>query len=219
MQYSIVNYKTVKSNESPDGVNNKLEIGLAFQTLSNKYLLLVKNILDETIKQGNLWILTDENEISQKDYDEKTKWSDFNIIIPMLFNFYHGVELLFKGFLAFKINLKSTHKITELFNQFKNNYDENSNISDILKKYIEISNNTMPEILRLTLENNNKTVDNLYEFLRYPTTKDITKMNNYFNLKYKDRSGIDFFKNLKNDVDVLIKESVKLYRQIEENNN
>lgn len=198
---------------------NKFAVGLAFLTLSNKYLLLVRNILDENIKQGNLWMITGENEISLQDYDEKTKWSDFNIIIPTLFNFYHGIELLLKGFLILKINLKFDHKITNLFGAFKDQYIESDNISDILKKYIDSQDSSMPEILKSSIQNNDKTIDDLYEFLRYPASKNIMKIHNYFDLKYKDIDGVNFFSNLKNDTDLLIKKSVQLYSKIEENNN
>lgn len=56
-------------------------------------------------KQGNkklIMSLYDPNETdeqSRQNYYQKTKWNDFNIGVPILFNFYHGLELCMKGLL------------------------------------------------------------------------------------------------------------------------
>ncbi len=69
---------------------------------SNPYFQLTRNCLEELIKSGNSNYLRtnfDEN-ISKEDSDfalkERTKWSDYNVIQPILFNFYHSLELLMK---------------------------------------------------------------------------------------------------------------------------
>jgi hypothetical protein len=81
--------KNVLENNELDMQNEN--ISLHFLTLASKYLILVQNILNESIKIGNKHFVTDG------DYSENTRWSDFNIFIPTLFNFYHGLELLMKG--------------------------------------------------------------------------------------------------------------------------
>ena len=72
-------------------------------TLSSEYLDLVKNIADKNIEQGNPHIISDVM-MTEKKYEEMTRWSDFIISIPSLSNFYHGLELLLKGFLMLKEN-------------------------------------------------------------------------------------------------------------------
>ena len=74
---------------------------ISFLTLSFQFFSLVQNSLKETISQGNAWILTSDSELDFEEYAEETKWSDHQIIIPLLFNFYHGLELFLKGLLKF----------------------------------------------------------------------------------------------------------------------
>ena len=81
-----------------DREKEKFNLARHFLTLSETYFFLVRNVLEENVKQGNLHLVTLDKEISEEEYDEMTKWSDFNIF-PILFNFYHGLELLMKGFL------------------------------------------------------------------------------------------------------------------------
>ena len=67
------------------------------------YLSLSENIAHETVRQGDTRFLIcdiqDIPEDSEARYFDKTKWSDFNVGIPILFVAYHGFELLLKGFL------------------------------------------------------------------------------------------------------------------------
>jgi len=184
-----------------------------FLTLSTKYLHLVKNVLDENIKRGNPHMIFRNKEITAEEYEEITKWSDFNTSNPILFNFYHGLELLLKGFLLLRNNyvLKPSHRIGKLFEEFKGEYGEKQKIISILEKYLTI--NLMPDFLANCLKNNNIQIDNLYEFLRYPIDKNAQNVYDYIDLKYKE--GLIFFQEIRNDLDILLREAVKLYREME----
>lgn len=152
---------------------------------------------------------------TDEEYDEITKWSDFHISNPILFNFYHGLELLLKGFLALKENyiLKPMHNTEKLFKEFKKNYGKEEKIISILDKYLTI--NLMPDFLAKCLKNNNIQINDFYNFLRYPADKNFQNVYNYIDLKYKEEKGLIFFKELKSDLDILLREIVKLYREIE----
>ena len=197
---------------------DKLDIGLSFLTLSLKYLCLVENISHENIKQGNPHILVVDEEISSEKYEEMTKWSDFNISIPFLFNLYHGLELLLKGFLFLRNDyiVRPNHNIEKLFKDFKKKYNKEKEIILILKKYLEI--NLMPDFLANCLKNNSIQINNLYEFLKYPTDKKARKIYDYIDLKYKEEKGSEFFENLASDLNILVKAMVKLYKKIERKN-
>ena len=80
-------------------MNNKLSTGLSFLILSENYLSLARNALEVPIEQGNVFVVIKDHKISEKELTEETKWSDFKIMVPILYNFYHGLELLMKGFL------------------------------------------------------------------------------------------------------------------------
>lgn len=194
-------------------------MGLSFLTLSLKYLYLVKNVLSENVKQGNSYIITSDERITTEEYDEMTKWSDFNISNPILFNFYHGLELLLKGFLLLRNDyiFEPRHNIRKLFKDFKEEYNGKQNIISILGKYLMID--LMPDFLANCLKNNNIQINKFYEFLRYPTDKNAQSVYNYIDLKYKKEKGTIFFKGLVKDTDILGREAVKSYREIEKNKN
>lgn len=194
---------------------DRFYMGLSFLTLSIKYLYLAKNASDENIKRGNPHMIFGDKEITAKEYEEMTKWSDFNTSNPILFNFYHGLELLLKGFLLLRDGyiLKPSHHVEKLFEEFKKNYSKEQKIISILEKYLAID--SMPDFLANCLRNNNIKIDNLYEFLRYPTDKNAQKVYDYIDLKYKEEKGLVFFKGLVSDLDILGLEIVKLYREIE----
>src|SRR4030042_2804305 len=97
----------------------KYDLALSFWTVSFQYLMLVENVARETTSQGNTWVMTNTNNlvpITSEEYEEGTRWSDHTIIIPLLFNLYHGIELLLKGFLlvAPGVTAERTHNVQPL---------------------------------------------------------------------------------------------------------
>ena len=193
---------------------DKFYTGLSFLTLSIKYLHLVENVLNENVKRSNSHMMFRDKEITAEEYEEMTKWSDFNISNPVLFNFYHGLELLLKGFLLLRNDyvVKSNHHIEKLFEEFKEKHSKEQKIILILEKYLKID--LMPEFLANCLKNNKIQIDNLYEFLRYPTDKNAQNVYDYIDLKYKEENGLYFFKCLASDLDILRREMVMLYKKI-----
>jgi hypothetical protein len=193
---------------------DRLYLALSFLTLSQKYLSLVRSVSDENTKQGNPHIIG--TEIPSYDYEEATKWSDFNIGIPTLFNFYHGLELMLKGLLILKgdYSFMGNHSLRGPFKEFKKIYSGHNLIISILEEYLTI--NSMPDFLATCLKNNNVEIDKLYEFLRYPTDIKANKIYNYIDIKYKENKGLLFFRGLATKTDILIGGAAKLYRDEEE---
>jgi hypothetical protein len=194
--------------------DEKLHRSFCFFNLSENYLLFVRNVLKETIKQGNTWTVLNDKKITEKIYYDKTKWSDFNIVIPVLFNFYHGLELLMKGLLSLIDNyeLQNSHDIKKILKDLQSNI-KNVEIINILNKYID--SNSMPKIFSECLKENNISINKFYIFLKYPTDKNISKMYNYFKLKYNEEEGLSLFKGIVDDIDFLMPKVVKIYREKE----
>lgn len=192
-----------------------INTGLHMLTMSIKYLCLVENVLYENIKSGNRWTLCGENEIADREYEEKTKWSDFNISIPILFNFYHGLELSLKGLLLLKkeYKLSPDHKIESLYEEFKNNYNKQEDLTRFFDKYLLIKK--MPLFISNVLQENNLGVSGLYEFFRYPFDKKFKNTRNYQKIKYTEDEGLDFFTELMDDISDFRKNMVLFYRTIE----
>ncbi len=94
---------------------------------------------DQLIDQGNQYIIIGDTPISPKDYEEQTKWSDHNISLPLIYNFYHGLELLLKGFVLLKNtnqNPRLNHKIEQLLDDFKAYFSNEVELIALLEKYI-----------------------------------------------------------------------------------
>src|SRR3989344_4796495 len=198
-------------------------IDSSFLTLSQRYLHTAKNILEQIIDTGNQWApaLNNDNEDEMWDqYFKVTKWSDFQTIIPTLFLFFHGLELLCKCliFLADKDgyninNLNLNHDLKELYNKVEKIYGNNSELVNILKRYSHLNQDT-PSIIQDFIKRNPeiKDIQGFYQSLRYPSTRQLQTAYNYLPMKYKEKEGLPFAQELKNDIDTLLIQSTKIYR-------
>ena len=205
-----------------EGLRRKLDMKkedyikvLSFFTVSFQFFSLVQNALKETINQGNEWIVISGKEISFEDYADKTSWSDHQVIIPILFNFYHGLEIFLKGLLQFDPNfeLNPKHSIEGLSSNFIKNNPKEVVLCNFLKKYTHLGQ--LPSILKSFLDENKLTINQLYEALRYPTDTSFANIKSYLSLKYKGEEGIEFFKNLLRDIEEARKAAVTYGRSYE----
>ncbi len=195
------------------------DLGLHFLTLSEKYLRLVKNVLEESIRQQNKHIIVEDikdGEFSWDVYEAETKWSDFNVLIPVLFNFYHGIELLLKGHLCLTDNhdLQARHNAQGLLEDFKKQFINEERMTGVLDRYLNCA--SMPDLLARCLRDNNMKIKDLYIFLRYPTDRNFQTIVDYINLKYNSSKAIEFFKEMASDIDALLRDSARLYKSMEE---
>ena len=75
---------------------------------SYNFWTLTRNSIEEMERQGNKnYVVSEYSEsVTEKEswqiFELQTKWNDQNIGIPILFNFYHGLELYMKGLLEMK---------------------------------------------------------------------------------------------------------------------
>jgi hypothetical protein len=201
--------------------NDARILDLSFLTLSQKYLHTAKSILEQMVATGNPWmpaIEIDNKEDMWEEYFKITKWSDFEVIIPTLFLFFHGLELLTKGllFLANNNNINNfnlDHKLSVLYNAVEKDYCNNSELVSTLKKYSYLINTT-PAIIHDFINYNKeiKDIDGLYESLRYPSNKQSQTAFKYTSMKYKEKEGLPFAQELIKDIDFLLRQSVKIHR-------
>lgn len=198
-----------------DREEEKFNLAEHFLTLSQAYFFLVRNVLEENIKQGNLHLVTLDKEISEKEYDEMTKWSDFNIF-PILFNFYHGLELLMKGFLILTddYKLKIDHDLEKALDDFISYYQSQNEIIQVLTKYLR--SDSMPTLLSEWLHENRISISELYQFLRYPSDKKFKKEIDYSKLTYQEEKGKNLATDIVNDIKLLWPRVVKIYKNLEQ---
>lgn len=184
---------------------------IGYWTIGLQYLHLVKAVLAETIAQGNAHILVSDYEISLDQYKRDTQWSDHRIIIPLLFNFYHGVEVILKGFLVVSGSPpKKNHKLSRLVAAFEK-LNPGHAIGATARKYI--TQNQLPEILSSFCETSDVTIDDYYQALKYPQS---TRHNVYehYPLKYKGEEGVRFFEGLAKDISEVVPQIVTLGRSM-----
>jgi len=187
---------------------------LLFLTLGSKYLNLVHNVLDESVKSGNVHVVSSDSEDSLwEDYSRKTKWSDFMIIEPVLFNFYHGIELTLKGllFLTSRTDFRAIHKITDHFERVDKIAEIPQDLKEIIRGHIVVNQDSNP-LLHAFLIDNRISIDQLYESLRYPANKRSKDFNKYFGLHYQEARSLEYFKKLMTDIKKLQRLGGSFYR-------
>jgi len=184
-------------------------------SLSYNYWTLIKSSIDEMEIQGNKTLIVSSHkpnetiEQSFKDYYQKTKWNDVNIGVPILFNFYHGLELCMKGLLQEieKLPTNKTHKLTDYFELILEN--ASLFIPEILTSIGKVMNANDPFYF---FKSNNSNLDNYHELLRYPESKK-GNLFSHNEIRRKGETGIKNFRTIKNrcvEIENAIKKWFKL---------
>jgi hypothetical protein len=193
------------------------DIALSFWTVSFQYLMLVENVARETVSSLNplgLTKLRSEGPITEDELSEAIRWSDQTLVIPLLFNLYHGIELLVKGFLLITpgVKVKLRHGPQRLCREFCAAYPNEIELNAFLQKYTEESQ--LPPLLREFLRDNALTLDELYQALRYPSDQNLVDLRRYVQLKYKGQGGVPFFHELHEGIKSIRPLAVRLGRSL-----
>lgn len=196
-------------------IKDNYHISLAYWTMGEKFLNLVNGISELILRNENKSIIISDYPIYDKEFKEKTRWNDTNMAIPLLFNFYHGLELILKGFffLCNEKEIKINHSLNKLYDFFKKNYKSQNKLINLFNKYFKKSK--MPKVLSRFLRRNKIDVDRFYESLRYPYNRGLSIQYNHFDLKYQDYDGIAFYKALCRDIEEIIELTVNFAKNIE----
>ncbi|ETD72650.1 hypothetical protein V757_03090 [Pelistega indica] len=190
---------------------------IAYFTLAEKFLSLVQSSTHMIVTTKNsLWITTTHDACTpegEQEFRETYQWTDTAISIPILFNFYHGIELLLKGYqqlLQIIIKNNFTHHISTLFTNIKEKLSDNHKIIQLLTPYIhDIPQNS---IIDKFLQDNNSTIDKWYELLKYPTNKKKNhNLFSHFELKYGGNDALPFWKDIEYTAKELIHTAVNDY--------
>lgn len=191
--------------------------GRDYITIAYKFHNLVASIIGEMEKSKNITTIisdSDKNKSDEeiwKEYDYNVRWTDLKVGIPILFNFYHGLELLLKGLITFKNeNIKLNHSLSQLLITFENQDNiNNQRLVDWFNKYVSFNNNPFKEVF---VENNLDNTDSYHILFRYPGKKD-SSLFNHGKLTGQSQNGLLKYLELKKDIDSfkpLIKEWVSI---------
>lgn len=180
---------------------------IEYWNVAIQYLHLAQHVSDAIVTQGNLWIVAGEPQDPDTEYFEKTKWSDHNLGMPLLFSFYHGLEVTMKGFIvAAGEEPETKHKLTDLFGRASVGI-EACGLRPVLAKYLDSAE--VPSPLREFFDSSKINVDQYYQALRYPES---VKRDAYKHgpLYYNGEWGVEFFAGVRDDV-VEIRKAVVRY--------
>jgi len=185
----------------------------SYFSFSLNFFQLVENVLLEMIANKNIdFYFGKPREDIVEHYRQITKWSDFRVFVPILFNFFHGIELLLKGS-NYKIGLPAknpNHNLADNYKQFIENYPNAIIITAIFKKYIFPTTKTCKILRDFFDQNNIPNSSKLFEIFRYPTDKNFQISFNYKDLRNRGELGLDFFNQIIKDIETLRIESEKL---------
>lgn len=190
---------------------------LSYWQIGIQYLHLAQHVAGLIVESGNKLVVISDREITEEFYEKETRWADHNIALPLLFNFYHGLEVILKGFLVAKgMNINHTHKLTELLHLFDEKYESNA-LSRNISNYVD--QDKLKEPLNSFFKTSSVTTDPFYQALKYPeSTKGSAFM--YEELVEKGAGGVWFYKTFTKDIQLIRREAVKLgYSILKEHKN
>lgn len=193
------------------GKDNK-DLAISYFAIGEKFFNLSHLSSMEMVKSGNNLFVISDKPISHNEYYEKTKWSDLEVSIPILFNFYHGIELTLKGCIVLQDRkVDQTHKFSSLIDCLSVD-SKNERLLNKIKSYTtELDKNS---VVGRFLIDNKLDIDNWYEALKYPfiSNKQKVACTSFISLKCGGKSTAPFW----SDIASASKEIVALAVQLSE---
>jgi len=184
---------------------------LRYWTIGIQYLHLVESVAEKTSETGNRFVVISDDEIALEEYMQETRWADHALVIPLLFDFYHGIEVLLKGFLVAKgQSLKGSHRLSRLLADFNSQYPSNE-LNPIIEQYIQAGKLVSP--LDEFCQRSNISIDDYYQSLKYPESM-AGNAYEHTPLKYKGPKGVQFFEALVQHIVDLRRKAVSLGRSV-----
>ncbi len=186
--------------------------GSPYITLGYNFLQLSINAIDEMEKQGNhVAIITSgasDDDESWDNYHEKTRWNDNNIALPVLFNFYHGIELILKGLILIcEGDLPNTgkHSLPKLLSCLEQSkFPPSETLLSFFNKILQFDPNSF-------FETNHKNLSVYNELLRYPELQNNTQVHKSC-LQGQEELGLKNFIHIR-DFATGVKENIILWNK------
>lgn len=173
-----------------------------FFLLAEQYLTVSKCLLEILIENENSNCgIGDTLEEAMEEMKNNINNSDSRIFIPAIFNCYQATELSMKGLILLNnVEIEEKHVAENMLDIIKLIYGENSEIYKEFRKFYKFQISIIQEYKS---KNNISNIKELYESLRYPESKKNNKQYNYVYLKNNGHEGIEQFKNLLKEIDVI----------------
>jgi len=183
--------------------------GSSYISVGYNFLQISINSIEQMIIQGNKTLVISNLEEIRNDgwaeYHEKTKWNDQNIGIPVLFNFFHGFELILKGLIVVSGGdlVNNSHRLDGLLKKLKScSKPPHKNILDHFEKIL--TNNGLESFFKI----NNTNVNSFYELFKYPEFKNGQSID-FSSIKGLEKVGAEKYQNIKELAEGIKNEIIK----------
>jgi hypothetical protein len=190
------------------GVEDEMVESIAYWRLGTRFLGLAQEACAELVAAGNansvVWSAGDE----PPSLEYVTRWSDFSVGVPVLFDFYHGIELLLKGFIAAAGGAPKGHKLAKLLVEFEAAYPATP-LGTLIRIYTTNLDPGTP--LGLFFKENSVTTDDWYQALKYPESTG-GQAYDHSSLEYGGQDTVAFWSTLGEAAAALTREAVSLAR-------
>jgi hypothetical protein len=181
---------------------------LSALSMSEKYLRTARELSGMIVRSKNRSISLTRKPLSPAESDRRTRRSDTNIGAPLLFNFYHALELTIKGHALGQGQSKITgHKLSALLSKLQSNPDIDPLIAELRKWIPPPATSPIGKFLTV----NTITIDDWYQALKYSSLTTGTPIN-HFNLKYGGANTLAFWQSLNKSCTALLMYSVSAAR-------
>lgn len=182
---------------------------LSYFTLAAQFLRLAHESCVEIINNGNKFMVTGEKPISDFEFNQVVRWSDHAVGTGVLFSYFHGIELILKGFLT-AVGVKSPHhRLTDLLKEFDSHFP-GTDLGDAIRSALPQSGMKSP--MGRFLRSNAIQIDDWYEALKYPESKKGATFD-HFDLKFGGQSTIPFWTSVHSSTADIQSKAVALSRQ------
>jgi len=183
---------------------------LGYWTIGAQFLRLVHESCDELINSGNKHVVLTDSPLPPEEYGELTRWSDHSVGIPVLFNFFHGIELVLKGFLAANGKVPRHHRLTDLLRDFEAYYPNTALGASLDSSIRKIGSDTP---FGRFLGANSIQIDSWYESLKYPESNS-GQLFTHFDLKYGGVDAVPFWTGIQTASATIRSQAVALSRSL-----
>jgi len=195
-----------------DTVKPEVTKALGYWQVAMQYLDLSENVSALISEHDNKWVFIQQGFDEEKlknEHSEATKWTDYNQGIPVIFNFYHGIELILKGFLISAGCTASGHNLSTLLAQAKRCHPK-GNFLNLIDKYV--ITDPLPEVIQTFLNETSSNIDEWYQAFKYPeSNKGAIYAHN--KLQFQEEKGSIFYKELSKDIHEIRIQAVKYARE------
>ena len=184
---------------------------LPYLTLATHFLRLAEGACAQLVRRKNALTVVSDKPITPSQYDRRTGWSDHAVGVAILFNFYHGIELILKGCLALQAQPPGHHKLSKLLSELEQS-GACPALAATLAPFVRRIDGASP--LGQFLGANAIAIDSWYESLKYPKSKN-GKTFSHTKLKFGSLSTVAFWRSVELGSKRLRKQAVACLREVQ----